>query len=148
EFERVWKGWQERGVAILGGNAMVKNDVGAGRHAFGLTDTDDAFGARDEGMPVGVLYPDEGLLIPNTISLIRGAPHAEAGRRLIDYLLRPETERMLANSRSGQIPLRANVPRPQGIPLPDAVHSLPVDWTRVAAQAEECADAAQQLMKR
>ena len=50
------------------------------------------------------------LLIPNTVALVRGGPHPDAGRRLIDYLLRPETEAMLARGEAHRIPTSAGRP--------------------------------------
>jgi len=123
--------WKMAGVAVLAGNATVRNEVAAGRYAFGLTDTDDVFGALDEGKPVGILYPKEGLLIPNSVALIANAPHAETGKKLIDFILRPQTERMLAESPGGQIPLRHEIVRPQRVPAIEAVNSLPVVWPEV-----------------
>jgi len=55
-----------------------------------------------------VVVPDAGfgpVLIPNSVALIAGAPHPDAGRKLIDYLLSAEVETRLASSRSAQIPL-------------------------------------------
>jgi len=99
-------------VALCDGNGHVRDMVAAGQRTFGLTDTDDALGAMRDGKPVAVLLPDPdqgGILIPNTVALIAGAPHPEAGQQLIDYLLSPDVERRLAASRSGQIPLAADL---------------------------------------
>ena len=85
-------------VQILSGNKQVALAVAAGRLAFGLTDTDDALIEVEKGMPVAIVYPDQGadglgtLLIPNTLAIVRGWPHPAAARRLVDYLLSPEVE--------------------------------------------------------
>ncbi len=96
-------------VQIMEGNATVCRAVADGELPLGLTDTDDVNLQRSQGRPVDwVLLDHEGrgaLLIPNTLALIKGAPNAEAGRRLIDYLLTPEVETRLAGSPSAQIPL-------------------------------------------
>ncbi len=95
-------------VAIAAGNGPVRDLVAAGEKSFGLTDTDDAHGAILDGKPVAVIVPDaeEGVvLIPNTVGLIAGCRHREAGRKLIDYLLSAEVEQALAEARSAQIPL-------------------------------------------
>jgi iron(III) transport system substrate-binding protein len=74
--------------------------------------------AQLEGKPVGVVYPDTDgmgtLVIPNCAVLIANGPNPEAGRRFIDYLLRPEIEKSLAESEAAQIPLRSGVPVPVG----------------------------------
>ena len=54
------------------------------------------------------------LYIPNTVALVKGGPNPAGGRKLIDYLLRPETEAKLAEGGGFQIPLnppvKANLP--------------------------------------
>lgn len=95
-------------TAFAPGNGAVVDLVASGERWFGLTDTDDARGAILEGKPIGVAIPDaaEGaILIPNTVALVKGAPHADAGRALIDFLLSAEVERKLAEMPSAQIPL-------------------------------------------
>ena len=124
-------------VVVCAGNADVKDRVAAGELAFGWTDTDDANLALKAGAPVQVVFPDQGpeglgtLLIPNAVSLIRGAPHPAAARALIDYLLSPEVEVALAQARSAQIPLRAELERPDWIPT--ELKALPVSWPEVGA---------------
>jgi iron(III) transport system substrate-binding protein len=105
-LERWLTGLKENGVAIAAGNGPVRDLVAGGERAFGLTDTDDAYGALLDGRPVDVALPDGMLvLIPNTVALIAGAPHPAEGQALIDFLLSAEVERSLAAGRSAQIPL-------------------------------------------
>ena len=86
----------------MAGNKQVALAVGGGRLALGLTDTDDAIAEIDKAMPVAIIYPDQGedqlgtLFIPNTVSIIKGGPHPQAARRLVDYILSPEVEAQLA----------------------------------------------------
>ena len=117
-----FKGLQANEVKVLDGNMAAARAVADGELDFCLTDTDDANLLRGEGKPIDFLPLDhdgEGaLLIPNTVSLIKGAPHPEAARQLIDYLLLPEVEAQLAASPSGQIPLHP------GVPVPPSVEAL------------------------
>ncbi len=129
-------------VALAPGNAAVRDLVAIGQRAFGLTDTDDAYGATLDGKPVAVVIPDAkagALLIPNTVALIANGPNPEAGKRLIDYLLSAEVERRLAAGRSAQIPLAADladVPTPwDGLRARDK--PMPVDVPRAAAGIPE-----------
>jgi iron(III) transport system substrate-binding protein len=101
---------KENATAFAPGNGAACDLVASGERAFGLTDTDDARGAILEGKPIGIaipIDPDAGgaVLIPNTVALIKGAPNAEAGKQLIDYLLSAEVERQLAEMPCAQIPL-------------------------------------------
>lgn len=96
------------GTAFAPGNGSACDLVAGGERSFGLTDTDDARGAILDGKLLGVLIPDPSdgaILIPNTVALVRGAPHPAEGKALIDFLLSPEVERQLAGMRSAQIPL-------------------------------------------
>lgn len=131
---------KENEVAVLGGNSAVADFVARGEYLFGLTDTDDANGAMLEGAPVGWVLPDqEGigtLLIPNTVALLKGSPHPEAAKKLIDYLLSAEVEAQLAQMRSIQIPLKPGVPPPPSIPSLGSIKSMQVSWPEVAAQLE------------
>jgi len=127
------------GIAILPGNAAVRDLVARGEFAWGLTDTDDANGGVEDGFPVAWLLPDQDgahplgtLLIPNTVALVRGGPNPDAGRQLIDYLLQPQVEAQLASSRSIQIPVRAEVPRPKRVPSLGAIVTPDISFEAIA----------------
>jgi len=128
----------------LTGNAHCMREVSAGRFAFGWTDTDDYYVAKLQGKPVAAVYPDKGadeigvLYIPNSLVLIKGAKHREQGLKLIDWLLRPQTEEMLAKSATAQIPVRPAVPVPDHVRRPDQIgKAMEVDWNRVGADWEK-----------
>ena len=128
------------GVTIVAGNATAKDRVAAGEFAVGFTDTDDALVALDRGLPVSMIYPDQDgigtLLIPNTVALIRNAPHVTEGKLLIDFILDAEMERRLAFSRGGQIPLRTAVDRPDHVPMLSDLNLMEVDYEDVAGHLE------------
>ena len=132
-------------VQIQSGNKSVAQAVSAGRLAFGLTDTDDAIGEVEAGQPVRIVYPDAGadelgvLFIPNTLALVKGAPHAEAGQKLIEFLLSPEVETALAAAASAQIPLNPAVTAQTRVKTPREVKAMPVDFAAAAGQFEAAA---------
>lgn len=126
------------------GNADVMRAVARGDFDWCLTDTDDAAVAIRGGHPVAIEYlreegPDSGtLLIPNTLALIRDAPHRAAAERFVAWILRPETEAALAAADSRQIPLLAGSQAPEGVGLPDREFTASkVDWAAVAAALED-----------
>jgi iron(III) transport system substrate-binding protein len=129
-------GFLQNGGRILSSNGEVRRRVAMGDFAVGVTDTDDANVARLEGQPIGIIYPDHDgmgtLLVPNCAVLIANSSRPEAGRRFIDYLLRPETERALAESEAAQIPLRSDVPTPPGLVRLADLKPMPVDYSRLA----------------
>jgi iron(III) transport system substrate-binding protein len=130
----------KNGGKILSSNGEVRRRVAAGEFAVGVTDTDDANVARLEGKLVGIVYPDADgmgtLVVPNCTVLIRGGPHPDAAQRFIDYLLRPETEQLLAESEAAQIPLRPGVPIPKGMVPIERLKLMAVDYRTLAEQLE------------
>lgn len=127
-------------VRIQSGNKTVALNVSAGRLCFGLTDTDDAIIEKERGQPVRIVYPDSGpgelgvLLIPNSVALVNGAPHAAEGRELIEYLLSPEVEALLAESDSAQIPLNPSVRVRSRVKTVAELNVMDVDFAEAAAR--------------
>lgn len=144
EARSFFDGFISNGGTILSSNGEVRRRVAAGDFAFGLTDTDDFNVARQEGRPVGIVYPDQGgmgtVIVPNAAVLIRGGPNPEAGMRFIDYLLGAETERALAESEAAQMPLRAEVPVPSHVRLLSDIQPMDVNYPRLADRLEELSD--------
>jgi iron(III) transport system substrate-binding protein len=134
-------------VQVVSGNKQSARAVGAGDAAIGLTDTDDALGELAAGSPVAVVFLDRNpgqlgtLFLPNTLALLKGAPHRAQALGLLEYLLSPEVEAALARGPSGQIPLNPEVstapPRP--VESPKTVHPMTVDWTAAVSHWNEAA---------
>ncbi len=75
----------------MDGNSGVVKFVARGEAWLGLTDSDDIFAGQREGFPVVALpLNGEELLIPNTVGVIRNAPHSANAQRLFEYLQRRE----------------------------------------------------------
>lgn len=142
-FEQI----KSNGVRIAAGNRAVATDVAAGRVAFGLTDTDDALSEQENGAPVTIVYPDAKpgelgvLFIPNTLALVKGAPHPEAGRQLIQYLLSPAVEEALARCPSAQIPINPAAKGTSRVRTPSEVAGMAVDFSKAADVFDRAADA-------
>ena len=148
-----FRGLKANGVQVLSGNKQVAQAVGAGSMAIGLTDTDDAMEEVASGHPVAVIYPDRSpdglgtLFIPNTVAVVKGAPHLDEAVALANYLLSSEVETALANGPSAQIPLNRKTQAPARVETPRTVKPMAVDfgkaadlWDKVAAfLAEEFA---------
>ncbi len=127
-------------VSFEQSNGQVMRLVREGRMAVGLTDTDDAHVAIAGGYPVVQIVPDQGpgqagtLLIPNSVAILKGAPHQEAARRLVDFLLSEQVESELARGESAQIPLRASVSAPEHVLRLDKLRLIQIDWERLGAE--------------
>ncbi len=128
-------------VRIVDGNSVVRDLVVRGEVQVGLTDTDDVNVALEAGQPIGMVLPDrDGIgvpVMPNMVSLIRGAPHQDEAQKLIDYLLSSEVERMLAASEAVQIPLHEGVPGPKNMPAITSFKPMTLDYSKAAARVED-----------
>jgi iron(III) transport system substrate-binding protein len=124
---------------VASSNGEVKRLVAAGEVTFGLTDTDDANEAVKEGAPVEVVYPDQDdlgtLVMPTTAVLMKGGPHPETGKKLIDFLISADTEKRMAEA-AAHMPLRAGVPTPRGVRSVADIKAMSVDYARVADEME------------
>jgi len=136
----------KRNARTMSGNKQVAQSVAAGSLAFGLTDTDDAIIEVERGMPVAIIYPDQGegqmgtLFIPNTLAIIKDSPHPEAAERFVDYLLSSDVERRLADGPSAQIPLRKGVPASPRVKTPSEVRAMEIDWSAAAQKWDTAAE--------
>jgi len=139
-------------VRLCDGNSQVRDLVGRGEMLVGLTDTDDVFVGKERGQPVEMVVPDRdgmgALVIPNTVMLIKGARHPGAARRFIDFLLSVEVEQMLAQSASGNIPVRSDVPRPEKLPRIEQLTVMDVNYNRVADRMQDACDVVKEVFAR
>lgn len=140
---KFFDGMRTNAVRMLSSNGEVKRRVAGGEFAFGLTDTDDATVAIQEGKPVRMVFPDADgrgtLIVPNAAVLVANGPSPENGRRFIDFLMTAEVEQALAESEAAQMPLGHGVPVPAGVARVDAIKSMPVDYSKLASLAESLA---------
>jgi iron(III) transport system substrate-binding protein len=124
---------------ILSGNKQVASAVASGQLAWGLTDTDDALGQIEAGMPVAIVYPDQQdqelgvLAIPNTLAILKGCPHPEQAKELREYLLTSKNENALTNGPSGQIPLHPQAKASRRLKDISELKLQRVDWSQAAA---------------
>jgi len=130
-------------VKITTSNGESADFVAAGQVDFSLVDSDDAVNRKKQGKPVEMVYPDQDgdslgvLILPNAVALIKGGPHAENGKRLIDYLLSKSTEHKLAFADCAQIPLHSGVDTPPEIRRIEEIKTMRVQYVDLARKMEE-----------
>ncbi len=89
---------KKNNIQVVDGNTVVRDMAGTGDILVGLTDSDDVAVGKAAGLPIVAVYPeanDDALLIPNTVAIIRHAPHQKKAMKLVDYLLSSATEQRL-----------------------------------------------------
>jgi len=149
-FEAFVDGLADNNARLLsGGNAGVVDAVARGEADIGMTDTDDVWAARANGLGVELIYPrhhrDDAvagggtLVIPNTVARVANGPNPDHAGRLIDYLLSPRAERLLLESTSHNIPLNPAVEVPDTYRVDDPMR---VDLRASAAARRSAVDRA------
>jgi len=103
--DAAWQKWCRALAAnqpfLVDGNSVAVKQVERGEALFGFTDSDDIAGAQREGFPVAPLpVTEETLFVPNTVGVIRGAPHPEAAQRLFEFLSDPKVSQKLVELRA------------------------------------------------
>ncbi len=133
---------RDSGIAVVDGNSVVRDLVASGQLAMGMTDTDDAIGAVDDGAPVSMVFLDQGpgemgtLITPNTVAMIKGASHPAEAKTLIDYLLSTEVEADLVEDGWLQVTLRP-VGAEQSYFDASSVRGMDVDYLEVYGYLEQ-----------
>ncbi|MBI3725877.1 extracellular solute-binding protein [bacterium] len=140
--EKETRSWLEalraNDVAVCAGNGDVQKRVASGELMIGLTDTDDAWGARSDGKPVDIVFPDQGegglgtVVLPNAVAVVEGAPHPETAAKLALYLASSKAEAMLAHGAGQQIPLLPGGESARPSWIPANLKVLDVSWDAVA----------------
>ncbi len=142
-------GLRDGGGRMVDGNSSAVREVMSGRAAMCLTDTDDVRVARKQRPSLGQRYLDLGdggtLFIPSSVAVIESAPHPALARKLADFLVSAEVERMLAESASGNIPVREALRRELGLELPPATQ---LDYERITDAMETAAQAVREILIR
>lgn len=131
---------KENGTHVVDGNSVAAEEAARGNVSVAQTDTDDAYLRVDEGRPVDVVFPDQdgmgALVMPNTAALVHGAPQRQAAKQFLDFLLRPESELLLAEQGSRQLPLHSGLEArlPEKVRPLARVKAMPVDYARLMDQ--------------
>ena len=133
---------KDNGIKLSPSNGDSADLVARGEFAFSLVDSDDVVSRMRQHLPIELVYPDQGadgfgcFIVPNAVVLIAGAPHAELGKKLIDYLLSKETEAKLARSDAAQIPLHSGVEGPPELLPIDKIKTWDVNYAELAAKLQ------------
>ncbi len=137
------------GCLITDGNSSAVRAVMDGRADWCATDTDDVWVAQKDGASIDLIYPDMGhgdtLWIPSTVALIANGRQPANARRLADFLISAEVERILAESESRNVPVRPELRRLMNI---DHHFTSNIDYADIAAHLDESDRAVREILLR
>lgn len=102
----------------------VINDINKGEHGIGLVVDYYGFESAVAGLPVKLVYPsDYSLANPDSVAILAGAPHPEASKLFLDYLISEEGQKLNmgieqrgVKSPSPRLPVRADLALPPHLP--------------------------------
>jgi len=129
-------GLLRNGLKVLPDNSDVWRGVGSGEFALGLTNSPNYHLALKAGLPVGVVYPDQGpsgmgsLVNPNAVAIVKGARQLVLARRFVDFILSPEAQAILVRH-AFEIPLVSGMDAGEVRPL-SSFKSLKISEERLA----------------
>ncbi len=105
----------------LRSDSMVRQAVGRGEFALGWVNHYYYFWEKADGSAVDAVWPDQGPTEIGSpvnirgIGIVQGRPNYELARQFVEYLLRPEIQKEIAE-RNWEIPSIPGVPSPAGVP--------------------------------
>lgn len=140
-FRDLMRRWRANNVKLLGGNSVVAEQVASGNLVAGVTDNDDVANGKADGQPIDAVVPDQQgigtLLVPTTIGLVRGGPHAGAGKKLIDFLAAADVEKELIDKKFLAYSVRGDV----------GARGMDVDYAELSRQMPAAVKAALEVLQ-
>ncbi|MDB6025797.1 MAG: extracellular solute-binding protein family 1 [Verrucomicrobiales bacterium] len=138
-WERWCRALKANKPKLVDGNSVVVRFVGQGEVSLGLTDSDDIFNGKREGLAIEALPLDQdSLLIPNTVAIIRGTKHMESAEKLFAYLQSPAVVRKLVEGGALEGESKSSVSTP----------TLQVDWDKLISEIEPATKTLQDIFVR
>ena len=129
-------------VTFFGGHTDVRKAVGAGEFKLGLVNHYYYHLQKNEGSPVGMVFPDQGEgqlgLITNltAVGIIDGAQNTGNAQRFVDFLLSQEGQQLFAEL-NYEYPLLPGVPLLSEVTPLDQFRLAGVDVAQAAANLDE-----------
>jgi iron(III) transport system substrate-binding protein len=110
--------------------------VAQGEAMVGFAWGHDALKQKMQGnLPITVVFPKDTGFEIGCGSILKGAPHADAAKKFIDFLLSPQAGKI--NAKNGfRYPVRADVEMPAGVPPFDQLKLAPWDLNAAAVNVD------------
>ncbi|MDA3950343.1 MAG: ABC transporter substrate-binding protein [Spirochaeta sp.] len=104
--------------------------VAVGEAPIGIQFTPAFFQFADEGYPVEVIFPSEGVgYEAPAISILKGARNEASARELVDWIVSTAGQNVLTEAKTYFYPVNPNAELGAGMPSFDSLRTIPVDPT-------------------
>lgn len=109
-FERL----RDNDMTIVQGNGAVLQAVAGGEKAYGMVVDYLVARAKQEGSPVDIVYPEEGVpVITEPIGIMKNTDNPDAAKAFVDFVLSEKGQALSAEL--GYAPIREGVKAPEGL---------------------------------
>lgn len=115
--------------------------LGVGETAIAIQFTPGFLKLVDEGFPVQVVFPSEGVGYEvAAMSILKGATHLAEAQQLVDWMTSNDGQQALATQKTYFLPIRADVSAGPGIPSLDSIKLVSFDPTYAASNRQRLVD--------
>ncbi|WP_062051345.1 ABC transporter substrate-binding protein [Bacillus sp. JCM 19034] len=126
----------ERDVTVVQGNGAVLQAVAGGEQSYGIVVDFIVARAKEEGSPVDLIYPEEGVpVITEPIGIMSGTDNEEASKAFVDFVLSEQGQQLAADI--GYTPIREGIAAPEGLKTIDEMNVLSSDVADLLSTREE-----------
>ena len=130
---------QANGAKVGRGSGQVIDDTARGELLACLAVDYITFDKIDKGAPLALAYPQEMLVVPSPMAIIKGTPNMAAAKKFVDFMLSKEAQTIVASE--GTLPVRADVAVPAKFNIPasaDAIkRAMKVNYLDMIADKEK-----------
>jgi iron(III) transport system substrate-binding protein len=127
------------GAKIGRGSGQVIDDTARGELVASLAVDYITFDKIAKGVSMALAYPQEMLVVPSPIAIIKGSPNMATAKKFLDFIFSKEAQTIVASE--GTLPVRPDVPIPAqfNIPAPaDAIkRAMKVNYLDLIAAKEK-----------
>ncbi len=102
--------------------------LGVGETPLAIQFTPGFLKLADEGYPVKVVFPSEGVGYEvASMSILKGAPNADEAKKLVGWMTSKDGQSALAAAKTYFLPVRTDVSGGTGVPALDKIKLVPVE---------------------
>ncbi len=103
---------RRRGASVGGGNAVVLQKVLSGERRYGVVLLENVLLARARGEPVDFVVPNDPVVIPGDVAILKDTQNREAAAALVDLILSPEGQALMRGSDGRMHAVDPRIPPP------------------------------------
>ncbi|WNS81515.1 ABC transporter substrate-binding protein [Domibacillus sp. DTU_2020_1001157_1_SI_ALB_TIR_016] len=131
-----YKSLKNNEMSITKGNGGVLEAVASGEKTYGMVVDFVAARAKQDGSPVELVYPEEGVpVITEPVGIMKNTDNEETAKAFVDFVLSEEGQKLAAEI--GYTPIREGIEAPEGLRTVEELNVLTSDTSELLKAREE-----------